>query len=167
MQKTDDRCAFLENSSLLDDLLQNRAFPGLQNRPPLFQEKPYADVLLGAVENLNRIISRGAIDRAGAILLQELKERLTPGMVEEREEFVPIAFNSSLPIGLMVCSIAARRASVILAMSRFSDSMMVGICAFVAKSWLRPALADNRTVVLNNTEGTGKRKDGNRWIANH
>ena len=89
MQKNDDRCAFLENSSLLDDLLQNRAFPGLQGTDPPFQEKPYADVLLGAVENLNRIISRGAIDSAGAILLQELKERLTPGMVEEREEFLP------------------------------------------------------------------------------
>ena len=48
------------------------------------QEKPYANVLLGAVENLNRIIGRRAIDRAAAILLQELKERLTRCEQEER-----------------------------------------------------------------------------------
>ena len=87
--KTDGRSAFLESSLLFDDLLQNREFPGLQGTYPPLQEKPYANVLLGAVENLNRIIGRRAIDRAAAILLQELKERLTPGMVEEREDFLP------------------------------------------------------------------------------
>ena len=43
----------------------------------------------GAVENLNRIICCCAVDRAAAILLQELKERLTPGMVEERARLSP------------------------------------------------------------------------------
>ena len=129
--KTDGRSAFLESSLLFDDLLQNREFPGLQGTYPALQGKPYANVLLGAVENLNRIIGRRAIDRAAAILLQELKERLTPGMVEEREDFLPDSLH--FVAGLMVCSTAARRASVILAMSRFSGSMMVGYLCFRCK----------------------------------
>jgi hypothetical protein len=43
---------------------------------------------------------------------------------------------------------------------------LVHLRAFVAKSCPRPALADNRTVVLNNTEGTGvSARMRNRWSA--
>ena len=79
---------------LFNELLQDPEFPGLKATDTSLWEEPNAHVFVGAVKNFNLIICRGVIDRAAAILLEELEKHLTPGMVQEGEDFLSERFQS-------------------------------------------------------------------------
>ena len=95
--------------------------------------EPDTFLFVGAVNNFDLIICRGVVKCAGAVILKELEVCLSPWVIEEGNSFSPSDFNSSMPIGLMVCSIALRLASVMLSISTFSGSIMSCWFGFAAE----------------------------------
>lgn len=64
---------------LFNELLQDPEFPGLQETDTPLWKEPHACFFVRIVKNFNLIICHGVINRAAAILLEELEKHVTPG----------------------------------------------------------------------------------------
>lgn len=73
---------------LFNELLQDPEFPGLQETDTPLWKEPHACFFVRIVKNFNLIICHGVINRAAAILLEELEKHVTPGVVQEGKDFL-------------------------------------------------------------------------------
>jgi hypothetical protein len=109
--------------SLGNDFLQDLKSSRLQGANTSSGQEPKTPFFGGTEDDLDPVICRGMVECVALVLLEELEKCLPPWVIKGWEDFSPMDFNSSTLISWTVCSIASRRASAILSMSRFSGSI--------------------------------------------
>ena len=103
-----------DHLSLLNHLLQKPEDTRLKWADAPLWKKPYAYFLIWAVDDFESIIRVAVVKCTATVFLEKLEEYVPPRVIEPRKDFSPRDFNSSMPMGSMLCSTALRRASMIL-----------------------------------------------------